>query len=540
MIHRRQKTAHFLIAIGCLIWILVDFPVRSVTLGQDQKPVVMASKDRKWYLNYLDALDFIESGQHQAAAQYLETTISQKTQPKKSVKMYGSIRRSYIPYYFLGVAQFNLGKYELAENNFRKSRQFGAVLKLPEGQELSGYIQKIEIKLAELKKSLTEPVVNKDYDNALDFFTAKQYAAARPLLEKVRSEGGAFAEKAANLLLKIDEAEARQRKLHQLQQDAIRLAGQADDAFRQGRWQDALDLYNQVSAKKPDFPGLIGKITKTNNALRLSRELDKARQLAAKDPSEAEEILEKIQQEDPNFPGVPELVRLVAEEKRKKEQADKKAALANYLSEGVRAFESGQLDRAGRRFRDALTLGPGAEKEQQIRDYLHRIESQQNQLRQLRELLNQGQQALRNDDRDTARKAFEDVLALEPGHAKAREYLDLMDRMAGGDISQEAEKLLKGGVRKFLLGSYSDAASDIKTYLTLSKEKEQLAVFFLGAAQVSQYFVVQMENRQLLDEGHKNMLTARLSDSFILSNRLRSLLSPRILEVYEKDHLDNQ
>jgi len=529
-----------LIAIGCLIWILVDFPVRSVTLGQDQKPVVMASKDRKWYLNYLDALDFIESGQHQAAAQYLETTISQKTQPKKSVKMYGSIRRSYIPYYFLGVAQFNLGKYELAENNFRKSRQFGAVLKLPEGQELSGYIQKIEIKLAELKKSLTEPAVNKDYDNALDFFTAKQYAAARPLLEKVRSEGGAFAEKAANLLLKIDEAEARQRKLHQLQQDAIRLAGQADDAFRQGRWQDALDLYNQVSAKKPDFPGLIGKITKTNNALRLSRELDKARQLAAKDPSEAEEILEKIQQEDPNFPGVPELVRLVAEEKRKKEQADKKAALANYLSEGVRAFESGQLDRAGRRFRDALTLGPGAEKEQQIRDYLHRIESQQNQLRQLRELLNQGQQALRNDDRDTARKAFEDVLALEPGHAKAREYLDLMDRMAGGDISQEAEKLLKGGVRKFLLGSYSDAASDIKTYLTLSKEKEQLAVFFLGAAQVSQYFVVQMENRQLLDEGHKNMLTARLSDSFILSNRLRSLLSPRILEVYEKDHLDNQ
>ncbi|MBN2433497.1 MAG: tetratricopeptide repeat protein [Acidobacteria bacterium] len=522
-----------------LILLVVVFPAAGAVLqAQEEKPAVMADKERKWYLNYQDALDFIKEGRYQEAAQFLETTISQRTEPKSSIRMYGNIRRPYIPYFYLGVAQFHLGKYELAENNFRKSKQFGESLKLDEGKEIGGYLQQCATRIAELKEQ-GQPSVDPDYERALDLFTEEKYAQAKPLLEKVQGQGGPFAGKAADLLVKIAAFEAEQARVRQLQQEIDDLARRAQAAFAEGNFEQARDLYQEISRKKPDYPDVFPNLQKAENAVEMSRELGTARRLAKTQPSEAEELVEGIRQKNPQFPGLAEVAQLITQEKRKKELADKRAAIVQYMGEGMAAFQEGQWARAKRRFEDALGLGPTSDETREIRDFLTQIDEKLARESRIRDLLTQGRRDLQNDRRDEARVAFEQVLALEPGHGEARQFLTLLDRMSGADLTEEAVRMLKEGIRHFLLGQYPEAEASLNQYLAFATEKESLARFFLGAAQVSQYFIVQMQDQQLLRKGHDNLRQARSASGFLLTDRLRSLLSPRILEIYEKDHLDN-
>lgn len=498
--------------------------------GQD-KPSLLAPEKRKWYLNYEEALELIKSGEYIQAARYLETAISQKPKPSKSTRFYGSIRRSYLPYFYLGVAYLKSGKLEQARYNFDKSKSFGEINDLDESRQLPGYLSEIQQKLAEQRQP-SKPRTDPAFEKASALFADGKYAEAKPLLQKIDKDSP-FADQAKDMLKRIQARE-------DLQNEVDRLAHQADQAFSQGRWTDAQQAYQQIYKKKPDYPGLLDKIARVDKAVRLSQELADARAKVATDPAEAEDILDRIRGENPDFPGLGDVARQVTAEKRRREQADRRASLARYLKDGESAFTAGNLEKARRSFNDALNLEPTADQKSRIQDYLGRIDTRLRQRNQIQSLLTQAREAMKRGDPAAARKALGDVLTLDANNSQAREYMTILEKSGGEDSSRMAEKLLKEGLRKYFLGNYPEAVATLKNYLGLSDEHGDLARFFLGAAQVSEFYTTRDSSPQLADNGLQNLLAVKRSGRFTLSDRLKALVSPRIIKVYEEEALDKE
>ena len=325
------------------------------------------------------------------------------------------------------------------------------------------------------------------------------------MLEKVKAGSDSFAGKADDLLVKIAEAEAEVQRAEALQREVADLARRADAAYNAGKFQQAADLYTDVSRKKPDFPEVFEKKNRAEAAVRLAADLKHARQLAGTDPAEAEDLLDRIRRERPDFAGLEEVAQLVADEKRNRELQDRKATLAKYLGEGVQAFNQGQWERAERRFIDARNLQPTPDQQRDIESYLEQIGVKKAWSNRIRTLLAQGETALTSQKIDDARSAFESVLAEDPGNMDAQRFLRLVEMAESGDAGEVTGKLLRDGIRLFLQGGYAEAATSISTYLSMTQEKTALAKFLLGAAQVSQYYVAQMDDAQLIVEGHRNL-----------------------------------
>lgn len=491
-------------------------------------------RDQKWYLNYIKGRDFVADRKYEAAIEYLEYAIAQKGKSEHSTKFYGVMRDSYIPYYFLGVAYFNLGRYELARNNFEKeTKMFGAIAGLPEKAELDRYLAEIGDRLAQVPTSgpapnPTDAAEVKEYQSAYDLFTQGRLADARPLLEKIRAGKGQYAAEADQLLQKISAASS-------LEQELAGLARQADESFQRGEWDKALKIYQDISKRKPDYPGLLENMERCRGSIRLAAQLEKARQMAASDPARAEEILLEIGRENASFPGLDKVARLASEEKRRRESANRSAALAGYVRDGERAMQEGNIEKARRCFQDALNLTPGPDVEAQIRGNLAQIQIRLDKFQQVAALLARGKQAIQAKQRETARQIYTEVRALDPGNAEAATWLNILqntDLGGGGELYQQ---LLRTGLRQFLVGDYAEAVSSLKNYLTFSKEKESLARFLLGAAQVSQSCLDRYRSPELLDEGRKNLRQVRQLGNFQLPDRLKTLISPRVLEIFSQD-----
>ena len=253
----------------------------------------------------------------------------------------------------------------------------------------------------------------------------------------------------------------------------------------------------------------------------------------ASDPNEADQILEEIRKDAPNFPGLEAVARQVADAKRRKEQADRGAALAGYLADGRSAFQQGNYERARRSFQDAQKLAPSSQQMAEIQSYLSRIDQQLEQSRQAGALLARGKQAIAAGRKEEAQQALQELLALQPNHAEARTLLNLLQAgggAAGGDFYRS---LLKAGIKDFFLGKYGEAAATLRNYLSFSQEKAALARFFLGASLVSRYYLDRYQSPEILKEGRKNLQDARGDKSFQLPASLRPLVSPKILQLFE-------
>lgn len=495
--------------------------------------LAFAQQDRKWYLNYVDGKDLIKKGDYARAIQMLEYAIAQKGKPEKSTKFYGVMRDSYIPYYWLGVAYYRMGRWDRAQYHFEKEKSFGEIDGLPEGPELDRMLAEVNQKLAQgqgtTKTGGETPVDTpgqKDYEQALKFYTDGKLDEARPLLDKVRAGGGPYAADAGKLIQKIQAAQSADQQVQAL-------ARAADDAVKKGDWQAAQGKYEEIYKLKPDYPGLLDKIQLCRDNVLYAQKLAEARNLVASDPNEAEQILAEIRKDAPNFPGLEAVARQAADAKRRKEQADRGAALAGYLADGRKAFQDGNYERARRSFQDAQKLSPSSQQMAEIQSFLSRIDQQLEQSRQASALLARGKQAIAAGRKEEAQQALQELLALQPNHAEARTLLNLLQSgggAAGGDFYRN---LLKAGIKDFFLGNYDQAAATLKNYLSFSQEKAGLARFFLGAALVSRYYLDRYQSPETLQEGRKNLQDARGDKSFQLPASLRPLVSPRILQLFE-------
>jgi len=493
---------------------------------------VFAQENEKWHVNYVLAKDAIAKGNYSTAIQHLTWAIAKEGRPARSTRYVGVQRGEYLPYYYLGLAYFKLGEWSKADYNFERSRQFGVIAQMPdEYAQLQQMETVIKQKLAETRTIVVdnqpkEDPDQKDFEQARRLYDQGKRDEALPLLDKVRGGGGRLAGEAGELAQRIRTAQATE-------QEVQTLARQADEAFRRGDWSAALDKYNEVYRKKPAYPHILDLIDRCKTGVALAQQLNRARGLLGTDLAKAEELYDAIRQQNPAFPGLDALGRQLAEEKKRKEASERVAMFNKYYQEGMRALQERAYDRAKRRLTDALKLSDSPAREKEIRDTLASIEVGLQQAQKVNSLLASAKQALQDKQTDRAIQILQQVLAADPANNEAKSLLAVLQAAGAGSGQAEYRQLLKNGVRDFFVGNYADAVATLKNYLLLSGEQAELTRFFIGAALVHQHFLSRERSAKTLDEGRQYLREVRGAKEFSLPARLRRLISPRVLQLYD-------
>ena len=78
------------------------------------------------------ALEAISLNRWQEAIDHLKAAIDLKPEPELNAHTYGVWRKHYLPYFHLGVAYYNLGEYDLAEEYLGRSLENGTIRDNPE------------------------------------------------------------------------------------------------------------------------------------------------------------------------------------------------------------------------------------------------------------------------------------------------------------------------------------------------------------------------------------------------------------------------
>ncbi|MBN2289453.1 MAG: tetratricopeptide repeat protein [Candidatus Glassbacteria bacterium] len=302
-----------------------------------------------WYATYDMALEAISQGRWEEAVTRLEAALSQKPAPELNARTYGVWRRNYLPFYHLGVAYYNMGNYELAREYFSRSLDAGVIKNSPENLEaLESYLKAIAEQVSSTQAEMTariqeefakgleleregkleqaqvkfESVLTLDPGSQtasehlerinMELESRRDQARITARTEEALNKGKAHLE-AGNLQealksfdevlsLSPDQPEAlslREQAESQLNRLALeesnkktklrKLMPRGDSLLKQGRLQEALEVFEEVLSIVPQDKAAAGYIDRIN---RLQNELTR-RELQAGLLLEAEELLAK-------------------------------------------------------------------------------------------------------------------------------------------------------------------------------------------------------------------------------------------------------
>ena len=87
-------------------------------------PAIAESK-HPWYVDYDRAVNKINHGKFAVAEEILLDLLERKALPQPNVPTYGMWSTDYTPYYYLGEAQRQMGKEEVALRAYRAADRFG-------------------------------------------------------------------------------------------------------------------------------------------------------------------------------------------------------------------------------------------------------------------------------------------------------------------------------------------------------------------------------------------------------------------------------
>jgi len=85
----------------------------------------------RWYRDYEKALQAVKRGEWRQAVTLLEESLKKKERPQQKARTVGLEFIDYYPYYYLGLAYYNLGRYESAAEALEKSRLYAESTKMP-------------------------------------------------------------------------------------------------------------------------------------------------------------------------------------------------------------------------------------------------------------------------------------------------------------------------------------------------------------------------------------------------------------------------
>lgn len=119
--HLRQRLPAAVISLAVSL-LLAAWPARGAPRAED-----LPTGGPGWFEAYRQAVVHAELEEWDMVEDYAEEALRANPTPQRSVRIYGMWHTSYIPYYYLGLAQYRQGRYGEAMKSFRKEEQAGAI-----------------------------------------------------------------------------------------------------------------------------------------------------------------------------------------------------------------------------------------------------------------------------------------------------------------------------------------------------------------------------------------------------------------------------
>ena len=136
---------------------------------------------------------------------------------------------------------------------------------------------------------------------------------------------------------------------------------------------------------------------------------------------------------------------------------------------GKKYFDNGQLLKAHSEFKTILLVSPG---HKGARDFISRIEVSVEEVEVAKDIANffsQGEEYYEKGDLISARAMFEEIIALNPDHQEARDYINMIEQRFG----EVVDSIFARGVSYYEQTNYLKALDDMKKVLTLNPDHEK-------------------------------------------------------------------
>ncbi|NIN92907.1 PorV/PorQ family protein [bacterium] len=143
--------------------------------------------------------------------------------------------------------------------------------------------------------------------------------------------------------------------------------------------------------------------------------------------------------------------------------------IKEHFERGKKYFNNGQMLKAHREFKTILLVSPG---HKGARDFISRIEVSVEQVEVAKDIANfftQGEKYYKKGDLISARAMFEEIIALNPDHREAKNYINTIEQRFG----EVVDSIFGRGVSYYEQANYLKALDDMKKVLTLNPEHEK-------------------------------------------------------------------
>jgi len=153
-------------------------------------PAAASAGGAPWYVNYETGLAYIESGDWLNAIENLKLALASNGIPRRYARTYGMWFITYIPYYYLGVAYYNQGMWQLAVNYFETAERLGEVKDLEaESANLKSLLEEARKRSAGGRKVVVseelKAAVNSRIADAVRLFNRQEYAKSETVFRSV-------------------------------------------------------------------------------------------------------------------------------------------------------------------------------------------------------------------------------------------------------------------------------------------------------------------------------------------------------------------
>jgi len=143
-------------------------------------------------------------------------------------------------------------------------------------------------------------------------------------------------------------------------------------------------------------------------------------------------------------------------------------------------------------------------------------------------LLKDAARARAGGDTVTARRAYAQVMAAEPGNPEAEAALLELNKKGGS----EADVALMDGINAFYRGQLDDAELNLKLYQLSKGTKVGIAKFYMGASKLTRYYLDPKPDQSLYEDGLQQFRDAKKVAGFTPPDP--KYISPKIFRLYER------
>jgi len=136
---------------------------------------------------------------------------------------------------------------------------------------------------------------------------------------------------------------------------------------------------------------------------------------------------------------------------------------------GKRYFHNGQILKAHREFKTILLVSPG---HKGARDFISRIEVSVEEAEVAKDIANffsQGEKYYKKGDLISARAMFEEIIALNPDHQEAKDYINTIEQR----FEEVVDSIFVRGVSYYEQTNYPKALDDMRKVLTLNPQHQE-------------------------------------------------------------------